>query len=360
MADQSELITDKMNNIMESSTNDIEIEEEKRTPIVEMSGVYKIFKQKKIEVMALRGIDLKIYPGELVVIMGPSGSGKTTLLNCLSGIERPNAGSVKIKGMEITKLKEDGIQKLLQDEIGIVFQSFNLIPSLTASGNVELPMIVANKEKKYRKQRVKDLLSAVKLDHRMNHRPTTLSGGEKQRLSIAMAFANDPSLIIADEPTASVDSISAGHIMDVFKEFMESNPNKAILIVTHDPALRQIAHYTWVIRDGQFVRKIEKKAGDNNPAMTNEMGEDMQITTDTGRHEEAGAILNPHNYPKLHEVILCPNCHSTNITKKIDNNDAFCQLHDHKVIQRASIFCKECNELSFQTVIAFDLNKNTI
>ncbi len=344
--------------VEKTTSNDLKITD--KNPIVEVQGIYKIFKQKKIEVMALRGIDLKIYPGELVVIMGPSGSGKTTLLNILSGIEKPNAGSVKIKGMEITKLKEMGIQKLLQDEIGIVFQMFNLIPSLTAAGNVELPMIVSNKEKKYRKERVKGLLKAVKLDHRMFHRPSTLSGGEKQRLAIAMAFANDPSLIIADEPTANVDSISAQNIMIVFKEFMKNNPNKAILIVTHDPELRKIADYTWVIRDGQFVRKMDKL---NETSEKDEVSSDfnlMAISNTNNKHAIAKNLLEPKHFPKLSEILLCPSCHSVNIIKKLDNNDVYCQIHDSHIIQRAVIICKECFEVSFLTVSAFDINKGKI
>ncbi|MHA1520751.1 MAG: ABC transporter ATP-binding protein [Promethearchaeota archaeon] len=339
---------------------DTKISTNEKLPIVQLSGVYKIFKQKKIEVMALRGIDLTLYPGELVVIMGPSGSGKTTLLNCLCGIERPNAGSVKIKGMEITKLRDEGIQKLLQEEIGIVFQSFNLIPSLTAAGNVELPMIVLGKlNKQNRKDRLEDLLTKVGLDHRLHHRPATLSGGEKQRLSIAMAFANDPALIIADEPTANVDSVSAGSIMTVFKEFMASNPNKALLIVTHDPALRKIADYTLVIRDGQFVRKIESKEGKRNKFdLDSNYEDDYIIDMDMARTDEKTTrIIQKSNYPYYKEVKICPNCHSENIIKRVDNAEPFCQIMDAKIIQRASIFCKECNELSFVTITAHDLNK---
>ena len=331
-----------------------------KIPIVQLSGVYKIFKQKKIEVMALRGIDLKIYPGELVVIMGPSGSGKTTLLNCLCGIERPNAGSVKIKGMEITKLRDEGIQKLLQEEIGIVFQSFNLIPSLTAAGNVELPMIVlGDLNKQERKTRVEDLLTKVGLDHRLHHRPATLSGGEKQRLSIAMAFANDPALIIADEPTANVDSVSAESIMTVFREFMASNPNKALLIVTHDPALRTIADYTLVIRDGQFVRRIETKDGEKTGYESESYDEDNYIT-DMGMSrtdDSTTRIIQQKNYPYFRDVKICPNCHSNSILKKLDISEPFCQISDNKIIQRAALFCKECNELSFVTITAHDLNK---
>ncbi|MHA1672251.1 MAG: ABC transporter ATP-binding protein [Promethearchaeota archaeon] len=331
-----------------------------KIPIAQLTGVYKIFKQKKIEVMAIRGIDLKIYPGELVVIMGPSGSGKTTLLNCLCGIERPNAGSVKIKGMEITKLRDEGIQKLLQEEIGIVFQSFNLIPSLTAAGNVELPMIVlGHLNKKDRRTRVEDLLTKVGLDHRLHHRPATLSGGEKQRLSIAMAFANDPALIIADEPTANVDSVSAENIMTVFKEFMASNPNKALLIVTHDPALRKIADYTLVIRDGQFVRRIEAKDQKGSGHESESYDDDDYITNmDMARTDKSvSQIIQQKNYPYFKDVRICPNCHSKNILKKMDIAEPFCQISDNKIIQRTAIFCNECNELSYVTTTAYDLNK---
>ncbi|MHA1887149.1 MAG: ABC transporter ATP-binding protein [Promethearchaeota archaeon] len=333
---------------------------EKHIPIVELNGVYKIFKQKKIEVMALRGIDLKIYPGELIVIMGPSGSGKTTLLNCLCGIERPNAGSVKIKGMEITKLRDEGIQKLLQEEIGIVFQSFNLIPSLTAAGNVELPMIVlGNLKKEERKKRVESLLTQVGLDHRLHHRPSTLSGGEKQRLSIAMAFANDPAIVIADEPTANVDSVSAENIMQVFKDFMASNPNKALLIVTHDPALRKIADYTLVIRDGQFVRRIENVDDHDIDVQADSQTDDEFIINLNGSRTDAktSRVIQKHNYPHLAEIEICPHCHSRNIVKKLDINESFAQVVDNKVIQRAAIFCKECNELSYVTITAYDLAK---
>ncbi|MCF2140839.1 MAG: ABC transporter ATP-binding protein [Candidatus Lokiarchaeota archaeon] len=335
--------------------------EAERIPIAEMSGVYKIFKQKKIEVMALRGIDLKIYPGELIVIMGPSGSGKTTLLNCLCGIERPNAGSVKIKGMEITKLRDEGIQKLLQEEIGIVFQSFNLIQSLTAGGNVELPMVVLGKlSKSERRTRVGELLKKVGLENRQHHRPSTLSGGEKQRLSIAMAFANDPSIVIADEPTANVDSVSAENIMRVFQEFMASNPNKALLIVTHDPALRKIADYTLVIRDGQFVRRIEKTTSLSSESEYENALMGTSNVTDLSKSRSSPLISNiiqKANFPYFNDISLCPNCHSTNIVKKLDFQNSFCQILENKLLQRAALFCRECNELSFITVISGDLDK---
>ncbi|MHA1776453.1 MAG: hypothetical protein DRO88_03445 [Promethearchaeia archaeon] len=348
-----------MRNLVETSEKSSE--NGSRIPVVEMTGVYKIFKQKKIEVMALRGIDLKIYPGELIVIMGPSGSGKTTLLNCLCGIERPNAGSVKIKGMEITKLRDEGIQKLLQEEIGIVFQSFNLIPSLTAAGNVELPMVVLGRlSKKERQDRVQKLLAEVGLENRAHHRPSTLSGGEKQRLSIAMAFANDPAIVVADEPTANVDSVSAENIMRVFQEFMASNPYKSLLVVTHDPALRKIADYTLVIRDGQFVRRIDKASSSTLESEYEKafLGDSKISDLSKARaSQNTSNIIQKANFPHIADIKVCPHCHSTNIIKKLDLYEGFCQIIDNKLIQRAAIFCRECNELSFLTVIGGDLDK---
>lgn len=190
--------------------------------------------------------------------MGPSGSGKTTLLNVIAGMEKPNAGSVKIKDLEITRLKDEGIQKLLQYEIGIIFQFFNLIPSLTAAGNVELPMSIIKIPKEKRKSRVRSLLEQVGLESRARHRPFTLSGGEKQRVAIAQAFSNDPSIILADEPTGNIDSVSAEKIMNIFHKTMKNNPDKAIIIVTHDPSFRKIADRTLVLRDGEVIRTIQK------------------------------------------------------------------------------------------------------
>jgi len=195
---------------------------------IECRNVFKIFKQGNLEVVALRNINLKIYKGEIVVVMGPSGSGKTTLLNLISGMVDPTAGKVLVEGRDVTKLKDEEIQKHLQTKIGIVFQFFNLVPSLTARGNVELPLIIANAPANYRRERVKYLLEAVDIENRANHRPFTLSGGEKQRIAIAAAIANDPLILLADEPSGNIDSVAEKKVMEIFRKYIDQNPEKSL------------------------------------------------------------------------------------------------------------------------------------
>lgn len=229
---------------------------QRKKKIIDCRDVFKIYKQGKLEIFALRNLNLAVYEGELIVIVGPSGSGKTTLMNVITGLERPTAGKIKIKGLEMTQLKEKQIEHMLQHKFGIIFQFFNLIPTLTIYGNVELPMLIAEKEKKFQKERIKLLLDKVGLLNRAFSRPHTLSGGERQRVAIAMALANDPEIIIADEPTGNLDSISAQKILDLFQEFNQNNPKKAIIIVTHDPIFRQIADRTLILQDGAIVEEI--------------------------------------------------------------------------------------------------------
>ncbi|RLI63241.1 MAG: hypothetical protein DRO88_10405, partial [Promethearchaeia archaeon] len=194
----------KKNNII-LDTVESQSKFQKRKVNISIKNVYRIFNQGKLEVVALKAINLDIYAGEIVVIMGPSGSGKTTLLNCISGMDQVTAGQILIRGYDITRMKDEGIQKILQNEIGIVFQFFNLIPSLTAEGNIELPMTIAKQSEKYKKERVALLVKEIGLENRKHHRPFTLSGGEKQRVAIAMALANNPTIILADEPTGNID-----------------------------------------------------------------------------------------------------------------------------------------------------------
>ena len=226
--------------------------------IIDCKDVFKIYKQGKLEIFGLRGLNLTVYEGELIVIVGPSGSGKTTLLNLIKGLDRPTAGKIKIKGLEMTQLKEKQIEHLLQHTFGIIFQFFNLIPTLTIYGNVELPMLIAEKEKKFKKERIKLLLDQVGLLNRAFSRPHTLSGGERQRVAIVMALANDPEIILADEPTGNLDSVSAQKILDLFQEFNKNNPKKAIIIVTHNPIFRQIADMTLILKDGAIIKEIPK------------------------------------------------------------------------------------------------------
>ena len=232
---------------------------ESRKKIVQCQNVYKIFKQNHNEIFALNGLDFTLHEGELVLIMGPSGSGKTSLLNVIAGLEKPTAGKILVKDLDMNRLKENQINYMLQNEIGIVFQFFNLLPHLTVYGNVELPMIIsgkAGKSEKLQKSRVKLLIEQVGLSNRMFSRPYTLSGGERQRVALAMALANNPSIILADEPTGNLDSITSKKILKIFHEFNQQYPHKAILVVSHNPIFREIADRTLIIRDGKIQREI--------------------------------------------------------------------------------------------------------
>ncbi|WP_371802331.1 ABC transporter ATP-binding protein [Candidatus Lokiarchaeum ossiferum] len=345
-----------------SEVNSKKIKIEQKNPVVSLEGVYKIYKQGHLEVIALNNIDLTVYPGELVVIMGPSGSGKTTLLNIIAGLERPNAGSVKVKDLEISRLKDEGIQQLLQNDIGIIFQFFNLIPSLTAAGNVEMPMIVAKKPKNERKKRVEELLNDVGLKNRTRHRPFTLSGGEKQRVAIAQAFANNPKLILADEPTGNIDSVSAEKIMAIFHQNMEKYPDKAMIIVTHDPAFRKIADRTYVIRDGQFVREIAKMAmEDLNSNGYEYTDEDSQIIAVQAKHEQSKALIEePQELCKIESITQCPICHSENILKGYDKNSSSFLIHGSQMTTTLSIACLECHSMTFQKIAVFGIKKDLV
>ncbi len=331
-------------------------------PIVSLKGVYKIFKQGHLEVIALKNINLDIYPGELIVIMGPSGSGKTTLLNVISGMEKPNAGNVLIKNLEVTRLKDEGIQKLLQHEIGIIFQFFNLIPSLTAAGNIEFPMNITKVPKVERKKRVQALLQKVDLENRARHRPFTLSGGEKQRIAIAQAFANDPSLILADEPTGNIDSVSAEKIMRIFSQTIEENQDKAIIIVTHDPAFRKIADRTLVLRDGEIIRELGKASDKDSGENSLDSKDDMdKIISLNDRHILAQGVINePRAYPPFESILKCPQCDSLKIIKNYDRESGSLSIHGQQVIGRVAVACLDCQKIGYQTVTIFNIKKDLI
>lgn len=328
---------------------------------IRAENVFKIFKQGELEVVALKKVSLKVYAGEIIVIMGPSGSGKTTLLNCMAGLERPTAGHIFVEDYDVTKMNDIGIQKLLQNEIGIVFQFFNLIPSLTAEGNIELPMTIAGKDPKYKKARIKEMLKKIGLEKRAHHRPFTLSGGEKQRIAIAMAFANNPQVILADEPTGNVDSVSAKKVLKIFEDFIAENPQKSIIIVTHDPAVRRIADRTLIIKDGQIIRELGK-ISDEEPETMDVDDEGMQemakIYQMKQAKDEVNEILNPQNRAQDFELLdHCPFCASENIIKKYDQEDGDYKIVNGQLTTRAVFYCESCHQLRFLTTSIMDIAK---
>jgi len=215
----------------------------------------KIYKTGKVEVVALRGLYLTVEEGEIRAIVGPSGSGKTTLLNIIGGVDRPSAGKVIVDGIDLTTLTDAQLVEYRRKRVGFVFQFFNLVPNLTALENVELPMAIAGVPRSQRHKRAMELLALVGLEDRAHHKPDELSGGEQQRVAIAAALANDPPIILADEPTGELDTKTSRQVAQLFKQ-LNGELGKTIIIVTHDLAIATIAHKISRIEDGVIVSTV--------------------------------------------------------------------------------------------------------
>ena len=211
---------------------------------VEILGVTKVFKKEASEVVALNETNLKIDSGEFVCLMGPSGSGKSTLLNLIAGIDRPSSGQIIVGGSDIAQMTEAQLANWRNQTIGFVFQTFNLIPVLTAFENVELPLLLTRLSRAERREHVETALSLVGLSDRMTHYPRQLSGGQEQRVAIARAIVTDPELILADEPTGDLDAHSADEVLAIL-ERLNREFQKTVVMVTHDP---RAAHHATVIR----------------------------------------------------------------------------------------------------------------
>jgi putative ABC transport system ATP-binding protein len=221
-------------------------------PLIKLEKVWKIYKLGKTEVDSLKGIDLEIMPGGFVTVMGPSGSGKSTLLNMVGLLDVPTKGRLLVKGIDAAKMAESELARLRGKTIGFVFQDFNLLNHLRAWENVELPMIFQGMPEYKRKQRARELLEQVDMGHRVNHQLAELSGGERQRVAIARAFANDPDMVIADEPTGNLDSLSGKKVMEILTNFHEKL-GRTLLVVTHDHNIGAYGHQRIFIKDGQLV-----------------------------------------------------------------------------------------------------------
>lgn len=221
--------------------------------VYEIRNLRKVYGTKTNYVEALRGIDLEVRRGEFLAIMGPSGSGKTTLLSIMGLLTRPTSGSLRILGMDSASLNDKQMTSLRRKTIGFIFQTFNLVPWLTAAENVELALAVGD-YKGNRKRRVMELLESVGLRGRENHRPSELSGGEQQRVAIARALANNPSIILADEPTGNLDSASGMQVMGILRRLV--NEGKTVVMVTHNQALAEMCDRIVRIRDGVIVGEV--------------------------------------------------------------------------------------------------------
>lgn len=203
-------------------------------PIVQIRNLTKVYQQGDIRVVALHNISLDIYPGEFLALMGPSGSGKSTLLHLIAGIDRPTSGTCRVQGIDLTQLNESELADWRNQNVGFVFQTFNLIPVLTAFENVELPLLLTRLSRRQRRQQVLRALELVGLADRAHHLPRQLSGGQEQRTAIARALVTDPSLIVADEPTGNLDAASATEVLTILQS-LSRTAGKTVIMVTHDP-----------------------------------------------------------------------------------------------------------------------------
>jgi putative ABC transport system ATP-binding protein len=232
--------------------------------MISIESLNKIYKTGSVEVHALKDVNIEVTQGELIAIMGHSGSGKSTLMNIIGCLDRPTSGKYLLDGIEIDKQSADELSLIRNKKIGFVFQSFNLIPRTNVLRNVELPMIYAKVKSNQRRERALELLKKVGLEDRTTHLPNELSGGQKQRVAIARALANNPPIILADEPTGNLDTNSSEEIMSIFRKL--NKEGNSIIIVTHEPEVAKYADRIIVFKDGSIIEDRMKEGVENNLA----------------------------------------------------------------------------------------------
>jgi putative ABC transport system ATP-binding protein len=227
-------------------------------PLIETVDLWKTYRMGDEEIHALRGVSLQIERGEYVAIMGPSGSGKSTLMNLIGCLDTPSKGRYLLNEKEVSQMNDNELAQIRNEEIGFVFQTFNLLPRASALQNVELPLIYGGVAARERHERARVALDKVELTSRMSHRPNELSGGQRQRVAIARALVNNPSILLADEPTGNLDSKTGAEIMGLFSRLHQSG--NTIILVTHEPDIAAFAHRTIHLRDGQIEKDVRQAA----------------------------------------------------------------------------------------------------
>ncbi|HYE86604.1 MAG TPA: ABC transporter ATP-binding protein [Vicinamibacterales bacterium] len=226
-------------------------------PLIETRDLWRTYQMGDEEIHALKGVSISIERGEYVAIMGPSGSGKSTLMNLIGCLDTPSKGTYLLNGKEVSQMNDNELARIRNEEIGFVFQTFNLLPRATALHNVELPLVYAGMSKTDRLAQAKAAIEKVELTHRMTHRPNELSGGQRQRVAIARALVNNPSILLADEPTGNLDSKTGVEIMGLFARLHQGG--NTIILVTHEADIAAYAHRVIAIRDGQVERDVQQQ-----------------------------------------------------------------------------------------------------
>lgn len=224
------------------------------THVIELKGIEKAYLTGDTEVSVLNGIDLDIENGEFIALMGPSGSGKSTLMNIVGCLDRPTSGRFLLLGKDISETSDDELARIRREELGFIFQTFNLIGRISVLRNVEIPMILSEVPREERKARALKLLDAVGLAHRVDFSPPNISGGERQRVAIARALANDPKIIIADEPTGNLDLKSSDEVMAILKNLHDEG--RTIIMVTHNPEITKNCDRVIRLRDGRIMEEV--------------------------------------------------------------------------------------------------------
>jgi putative ABC transport system ATP-binding protein len=222
-------------------------------PILALRDVTKVYPTGEFEVHALRGIDLTVEEGDFVAIMGPSGSGKSTLMHILGCLDIPSSGTYELHGLDVSEMSERNLAQVRNAKIGFVFQQFNLLPSMTALRNVELPLVYAGMSRQERRERAVEALQRVGLEDRLDHRPSQLSGGQQQRVSVARALVTGPDLILADEPTGNLDSVATRDVLTLFEQLHTAG--HTVLLITHEADVAAQASRRVIIRDGQLFNE---------------------------------------------------------------------------------------------------------
>ena len=222
------------------------------THIIEIENLKKVYRSGRVEVPALRGVDLYVDAGEFVAVMGPSGSGKSTLFYIIGGLTSPSEGRVRLAGQDLASLDDAGRTRLRKNKVGFVFQRFNLLPTLTAAGNLEVARSIAGTQNGFSSEQFQEIVELLGIEHRLHHKPAELSGGEQQRVAIARALVNQPAILLADEPTGNLDSDNSRAVLELLRS-LNQRLGQTILMITHNPEAAAYAHRIVTMRDGHIL-----------------------------------------------------------------------------------------------------------